>query len=86
MLFQCCIRQPKIKPQRVDHADKILAGRYGISIERYNRILDLPNMTRESMRVMHGNGWNFADTSKDLLLFAEMQTFTPEVTHTSDVQ
>ena len=72
----CCISRQKIAPREiVDIMDKKRAERYGIHIDRYHRILQLPNMTKELIEVMYSNGWDFTDTSKDLLLFAEMQTF-----------
>lgn len=75
-MFTCCTRAEKIKPQTiVSHIDKMAAKRYGISIERYNRIMALPNMSRENMHIMYENGWDFTDTSQDLLLFAGMQTY-----------
>jgi hypothetical protein len=51
---------------------------YGITIERYKRILNLPNMNRLLMDNLYENGWDFADTKGDLDLFAEMQTYSPE--------
>ena len=54
---------------------KNYAEKYGISIDRYNRILSLPNMTYELIESMHSNGYDFTDTKLDLELFATMQTF-----------
>lgn len=72
----CCISRQKIAPREIEVImDQKRATKYGISIDRYYRILQLPNMTKELVDVLHGNGWDFTDTSKDLLLFAEMQTF-----------
>lgn len=51
---------------------------YGITIERYKRILNLPNMNRLLMDNLYKNGWDFADTKSDLELFVEMQTYSPE--------
>lgn len=50
---------------------------YGITIERYKRILRLPHMNRLLMDNLYENGWDFADTKGDLDLFVEMQTYSP---------
>lgn len=79
MLFCSCYSKSKITPNDITVAmDEIRAKKYGISLERYYRILDLPQMTPHMMDVMYTNGWDFTDTSLDLLLFAEMQTFRLE--------
>ena len=73
----CCYNsQSKVVINEIhDIIKKNYAEKYGISIERYNRILSLPNITYELMETMHSNGYNFADTTLDLELFATMQTF-----------
>ena len=75
----CCTSKQKVLPQEIaDIMDRKRAEKYGISIERYYRILDLPNMTRSMVENMHRNGWDFTNTSQDLLLFANMQTYMQE--------
>ena len=54
------------------------AQKYGINVDRYKRIMALPGMNFSLMELMYNNGYDFSDTSNDLTLFAEMQTFTPE--------
>jgi len=54
------------------------AQKYGITIERYKRIIAIPNMTLSLMEAMYNNGYDFSDVSNDLHLFAQMQTFTRE--------
>ena len=73
----CCYNsQSKVIINEIhDIIKKNYAEKYGISIERYNRIFSLPNMTYELMETMHRNGYDFADTKLDLELFATMQTF-----------
>lgn len=72
----CCMSMSKIAPQEISEImDKQRAEKYGISIGRYRKILELPNMTRDLVHFIHMNGWDFTDTSKDLQLFAEMQSF-----------
>ena len=79
MFFSCCATNTKIIPQEIAiEMDKIRAEKYGISIERYNRILSLPQMTRYKVETLYNNGWDFTDMSLDLQLFAEMQTFCLE--------
>jgi len=73
----CCYNsQSKVVINEIhDIIKKNYAEKYGISIERYNRIFSLPNMTYELMETMHRNGYDFADTKLDFELFATMQTF-----------
>lgn len=73
----CCMSDSKIAPQEnMIMIDKKKADKYGISIERYYKLLGYPNMTRELIDFLHRNGWNFTDTSNDLSLFAEIQTYS----------
>ena len=58
--------------------DQKRADKYGISYERYHRILALPQMTRDMIENLYVNGWDFTDTSLDLELFTEMQRFRLE--------
>ena len=79
MFFSCCTTHTKITPKEIAmEMDQLRANKYGISIERYNRILSLPQMTRNRVETLYNNGWDFTDTSLDLQLFAEMQTFCLE--------
>lgn len=79
MFFYCCTTNSKIIPQEIAiEMDKLRAEKYGISIERYHRILSLPQMTRYKVDTLYNNGWDFTDMSLDLQLFAEMQTFCLE--------
>ena len=79
MFFSCCATNSKIIPQEIAiEMDKLRAEKYGISIERYHRILSLPQMTRNKVDTLYKNGWDFTNKSLDLLLFAEMQTFCLE--------
>lgn len=75
-----CVSYRKIMIDDIhDTMDRKRAQIYGITIERYHRILSLPHMNTGLMEVMHSNGYDFADTSRDLTLFAEMQTFSPDM-------
>ena len=74
MLFSCCVSNSKVSPKEVAMImDQKRAEKYGISYERYHRILALPQMTRDMVENMYVNGWDFTDTSRDLELFTEMQ-------------
>ena len=54
--------------------DQKRAEKYGISVERYYRILEWPNMTKRHIEILYTKGWDFTDTSRDLQLFAGIQT------------
>lgn len=74
MLFSCCVSNSKVSPKEIATLmDRKRAEKYGISYERYHRILALPQMTRDMVENMYVNGWDFTDTSRDLELFTEMQ-------------
>ena len=70
-----CVSHRKILIDDIyDIMDAKHAEKYGITIERYRRILSLPYMDQGLMDKMHSDGYDFSDTSQDLMLFAEMQT------------
>lgn len=74
----CCSKSSKriiIMKGIQDELENQYSVKYGISIERYRRIIRLPNMSRELMETMYNSGYDFADTKLDLPLFANMQTF-----------
>ena len=54
--------------------DQKRAEKYGISVERYYRILEWPNMTKRQVEILYTKGWDFTDTSRDLQLFDGIQT------------
>ena len=72
-MFFCCGFKPQIAKQ-ICIRDVSTATKYGITIERYYRILALPKMTRGTMEAMYVNGWDFTDVSKDLGLFSLVQS------------
>ena len=80
MLFSCCVSNSKVSPKEKISVlmDQKRADKYGISYERYHRILALPQMTRDMIENLYVNGWDFTDTSLDLELFTEMQRFRLE--------
>jgi len=79
MLFSCCVTNSKVSPKVISVLmDQKRADKYGISYERYHRILALPQMTRDMIENLYVNGWDFTDTSLDLELFTEMQRFRLE--------
>jgi len=80
-MWWCCgyTATRKIVIEETHDIDDIKRAKiYGITIERYKRILMLPHMNRILMDNLYENGWDFTDTKCDLDLFAEMQTYSPE--------
>jgi hypothetical protein len=79
MWWCCCTSSRKIMIEDIhDIMDIKRAQKYGITIERYKRILALPNMTLSLMDIMYNNGYDFSDVSNDLQFFVHMQTFNEE--------
>lgn len=68
-----CIFNNKVAINEIhDIMDLNRADKYGISIERYKRILKLPHMNCLLIDNLYEGGWDFTDTSLDIHLFSEM--------------
>ena len=48
------------------------AKKYGITVKRYKTIMRTKGMHPDFMDFLHNNGWDFTDTSKDILLIATL--------------
>ena len=76
MIWFCFKSNKKVVINEIhDILELSYAKKYNLSVERYRRIIALPNMTHEIMETMVGNGFDFSNTQLDLQFFAYMQTY-----------